>query len=103
MKHFYHHCGVRGHTRPNCFQFQAFKRANSLHGQDNSRRMSKGIQAKGENEGQLIGDVMEMLKNISSCLANFTPRFESYVGRTPPSRDLTQNTRTVWVKKSTHA
>ena len=65
--------------------------------------MSKGTQAKGENKGQLIGDVMEMFKNISLCLASFTTRFESYVGRTPPSKDLTQNTRTVWVKKGTHA
>ena len=63
--------------------------------------MPKGNQAKGENEGQLIGDVTEMLKNISSCLASFTSRFESYVGCTPPSKDLTQNTRTVWVKKGT--
>ena len=101
MKHFCHHCGMQGHTRPNCFKFQALKRDDSL--QDNSRRMPKGIQAKRENEGQLIEDVIEMLKNISSCLANFTPRFESYVGRTPPSKDLIQNTRTMWVKKGTHA
>ena len=101
VKHFCHHCGMRGHTRPNCFKLQALKRDDSL--QDNSRRMPKGIQAKGENEGQLIEDVMEMLKNISSCFANFTPRFESYVGRTPPSRDLTQNTRIVWMKKGIHA
>ena len=103
MKYFCHHCGVRGHTRPNCFKFQALKRADSIRGQDNSRRMPKGIQAKGENEGQLIEDVMEMLKNISSYLASFTPRFESYVSRTLSSRDLTQNTRTMWVKKGTHA
>ena len=54
MKHC--HCGVRGHTRPNCFKLQALKRADSLHSQDNTRRMPKGIQAKGENEGQAIGD-----------------------------------------------
>ena len=101
VKHFCHHYGMREHTRPNCFKLQALKRDDSL--QDNSRRMPKGIQAKGENEGQLIEDVMEMLKNISSCLASFTPRFESYVGRTPPSRDLTQNTRIVWMKKGIHA
>ena len=89
VKHFCHHCGVQGYIRPNCFKIHALKRANSLHGQDNSRRIPKGIQAKGENEGKLIGDVMEMLKNISSCLASFTPRFKSYVGRTPPSKDLT--------------
>ena len=63
--------------------------------------MPKGIQAKGENEGQLIGDVMEIMKNISLCLASFTLRFESYVGRTSPSKDLTQNIHTVWVKKDT--
>ena len=65
--------------------------------------MPRGNQAKGENEGQLIGDVMEMLKSISSCLASFTLRFERYVSLTPPSKDLTQNTRAMWVKKSTHA
>ena len=65
--------------------------------------MPRGKQAKGENEGQLIGDVMEMLKNISSCVASFTPRFESYVGRTPPSKDLSQSTRVVWVKKGPYA
>ena len=72
-------------------------------GQDNARRMPKGTKAKGENEGQLIGDVMEMLKNISLCLAKFISRFESYVSRTPLFKDLTQNTHTVWVKKGTHA
>ena len=51
--------------------------------------MSRGKQAKEETDGQLIGDVMEMLKNISYCLTNFTLRFESYVGHTPPSKDLT--------------
>ena len=65
--------------------------------------MLRGKQAKGENDGQLIGDVMEMLKNISSCLSSFTLRFESYVGHIPPSKDLTQSTRAVWVKTGTHA
>ena len=103
MKHFCHHCGTRGHTRPNCFKLHALKRADSLHDQGNSRRMPRGKQAKGENEGQLIGDVMEMFKNISSCLASFTPRFESYVGRTSPSKYLTPKTCVMWVKKGTHA
>ena len=56
-----------------------------------------------KNERQLIGDIMEMLKNNSSCLASFITRFESYVSCTPPSKDLTQNTRTVWLKKGSHA
>ena len=64
VKHFCHHCGMRRYTRSNCFKLQALKRADSLRGQDNLRRMPKGNQAKGENEGKLIGDVIEMLKNI---------------------------------------
>ena len=103
VKHFCHHCGIRGHTRPNYFKLHVLKRADSLHAQGNERRIPRGKQAKGENNGQLIKDFMEMLKNILSCLASFTPRFESYVGRTPLSKDLTQITRAVWVKMGTHA
>ena len=103
VKHLCHHCGIQGHTRPNCFKLHALKRANSLYDQGNIRRMPRGKQAKGENEGQLIGDVMEMLKNNSSCLASFTPRFDSYVGHTLPSKDLIQSTHAAWVKKDTHA
>ena len=74
-----------------------------MHGQESSKRRPKGAQAKGDSEGHLIRDFMEMLKNISLCLASFTPRFESYVGRASPSKALTQNTRKVWVKKGTYA
>ena len=93
MKHVCHHCDVQGHIRPNCFKLHALKKANSMRGQESSKKRPKGAQAKGDSEGHLIGDVMEVLKNISLCLASFTPRFESYVGRTPPSKALTQNTR----------
>ena len=65
--------------------------------------MPRGKKAKEENGGKLIGDVMEMLKNISSCLASFIPRFDCYVGHTPLSKNFTQNIRAVWVKKGTHA
>ena len=74
-----------------------------MHGQETSRRRPRGAQAKGDSEGHLIGDVMEMLKNISLCLASFTLRFESYVYCTSPSKALTQNTRKVWVQKGTYA
>ena len=74
-----------------------------MRGQEISKRRPKGEQAKGDSEGHLIGDVMEMLKNISLCLASFTPRFECYVGHTLPSKALTQNTRKVWVRKGTDA
>ena len=74
-----------------------------MHGQETLRRRLKGAQVKGDSEGYLIGDVMEMLKNILLCLASFTPRFESYVGRTLSSKALTQNTCKVWMQKGTYA
>ena len=74
-----------------------------MRGQENSRRRPREAQAKGDSEGHLIGDVMEMLKNISLCLTSFTLRFESYVGRTSPSKAFTQNTRKEWVKKGSYA
>ena len=33
MKHFYHHCGICGHTRPNCFKLHTLKRDDSQHAQ----------------------------------------------------------------------
>ena len=103
VKYLCHHCGAQGHTRPNCFKFHALKKVDSMCGQETLKRRPKGAQAKGDSEGHLIGDVMEMLKNISLCLASFTPRFKSYVGRTPPSKALTQNTCKMWVQKGTYA
>ena len=93
VKHLCHHYGAQGHTRLNCFKLYALKKADSMRGQETSRRRPKGAQAKGDSEEHLIGDVMEMLKNISLCLASFTLRFESYVDCTLPSKALTQNTR----------
>ena len=72
-------------------------------GQEISKRRPKGAQSKGDSEGHLVGDVMEMLKSISLCLASFTPRFESQVGRTSPSKVLIQNIRKEWVKNGTYA
>ena len=98
VKHVCHHCGIQGHIRPNCFKLHALKKADSMRRQESSKR-----RLKGDSEGHLIRDVMKMLKNISLCLASFTPRFESYVGRTPPSKAFTQNTHKEWVKKGTYA
>ena len=50
VKHACHHCGVQGHIRPNCFKFHALKRADSMHGQESSKRRPKRAQAKGAQE-----------------------------------------------------
>ena len=59
VKHLCHHCGAQGHKRPNCFKLHALKKADSMHGQESSKRRSRGAQAKGDSEGHLIGDVEE--------------------------------------------
>ena len=68
VKHLCHHCGIQGYTRLNCFKLHAVKKADSMRGQESSKRRPKGAQLKGDSEGHLIGDVMEMLNNISLCL-----------------------------------
>ena len=103
VKHFCYHCGIRGHTRPNCFKLHALKRADLQSAQGIEKGKPRGKQAKVDNGGQLIGDVKEMLNSISTCLASFTSRFERYIARTPPIKDHTQNTCVVWVKKVTPA
>ena len=76
-QHFCHHCGIRGHTRPNCHKLQALKNASSqrLKGQGNGEGNRK--QSKGREVDPGIGDVMKMIDTITSCLANFTLRFEN--------------------------
>ena len=60
MKHLCYRCGVHGHIRPNCFKLHALKKVDSMRGQESSKRRPKG-----DSEGHLIRDVMEMLKNIT--------------------------------------
>ena len=92
MKHFCHRCGIHGHTR---FKLHALKRYDLEITQGIEKGKPRGKQTKEDNGGQLIGDVLEMLNSISTCLASFTPRFECYVARTPPIKDPTQNTHAV--------
>ena len=92
MKHFCHRCGIHGHTR---FKLHALKRYDLEITQGIEKGKPRGKQTKEDNGGQLIGDVLEMLNSISTCLASFTPRFECYVTRTPPIKDPTQNTHAV--------
>ena len=50
-----------------------------------------------------MSDVMKMINTITSCLANFTLRFENHGLSTQSSKDITPNTHVVWVKKGTYA
>ena len=42
VKHLCHHCGTQGHIKPNCFKLHALKKADSMRGQESSRRRPKG-------------------------------------------------------------
>ena len=48
-------------------------------------------------------DVMKMIGAFTTCLENFTRRFESPNSRTQSHKDITPNARDVWVMKGTHA
>ena len=102
VKHFGHHYGIRGHTRPNCFKLHALKRTDQQNALGNDKVKPKGKQAEGEDGSLLIDHVLEMLSSISSCLASFALRFGHFASRIPPAKDLTHNTHAVWVKKGTH-
>ena len=103
MKHFCHHCGIHSQTRLNFFKLLALKRVYHQNAFGNEKGKLRGKQAKEENGGPLIDDVIEMINSLSSCLASFTPRFEHHVSSTPPIKVLNHNTHTVCVKKGTHA
>ena len=58
---------------------------------------------RGRDGDSGVMDVMKMIDAFTTCLANFSRRFESHNTRTQSYRDITPNTRDVWVKKDTHA
>ena len=103
IEHYCHHCGIRGHTSPNWYKLQSLKNADL----QKPRRQGKGNwkpkQPNGQGEEPVMSDVMKMINTISSCLANFTLRFENHGLSTQSSKDITPNTHVVWVKKGTYA
>ena len=101
--HFCHHCGIQGHTRPNCFKLLALKNDSYQRPsrQRNGKRNFK--QLKGGEVDSNIGDVTKMIDTITSCLANFTLRFENRNSSTQSSKDITLNAHAVWVKRGTYA
>ena len=88
---------------PNCHKLQALKNVSSQRprGQGNGKGNHK--QSKRREVDPVIGDVMKMIDTITSCLENFTLRFENRNSSTQSSKDITPNTCVVWVKKGTYA
>ena len=105
MNHVCHHCGLQGHTRPNCHKLRALNNARDQRsrGPRDNRRNWIVRQPRSQNEDSGVMDVMKMIEAFTTCLANFNSRFEGHNSRTQSYRDITPNARDVWVKRGTHA
>ena len=79
-QHLCHHCGLQGHTRPNCHKLRALKNASDQRskGPRNDER-NWAIEQSGGRDGDFgVMDVMKMIDAFTTCLANFNIRFESH-------------------------
>ena len=104
-KHFHHHCGLQGHTRPNCYKLRALKNASDQRsrGPINDKRNWAVEQSRGRDGDSGVMDVMKMIDAFTTYLASFNRRFKSHNTRTQSNRDITPNAHDVWVMKDTHA
>ena len=83
-QHFYHHCGLQGHTRPNCHKLRALKNASDQRskGSRNDKRNWAVEQSRGRDGDSEVMDVMKMIDAFTTYLANLNKRSESHNTRT---------------------
>ena len=100
-----HHCGLQGHTRPNCQKLRAMNNATTPRSQGprNDRRNWAGEPSRDQSGDTRMMDVMKMIGVFTNCLKSFTRRFESPNSRIQSYKEITPNASNVWVKKGTHA
>ena len=103
--HMCHHCGLQGHTRPNCHKLKALRNASDQRsrGPRNDKRTWVVKPSRGRNGDPGMMDMMKMIGAFINCLESFTRKFESPNSRTQSYRNITPNARDVWVKNGTHA
>jgi len=103
--HVCHHCGLKGHTQPNCHKLRALRNASDQRSgrPRNDKRTWAVESSRGRNGDPGMMDVMKMIGAFTNCLESFTRRFESPNSRTQSYKDITPNARDVWVMKRTHA
>ena len=105
MNNVCHHCGLQGHTRPNCHKLRALNNARDQRSRglrDDKRNWAVG-QLRSQNGDSGVMDAMKMIKTFTTCLANFNSKFEGHNSRTQSYRDITPNAHDVWVKRGTYA
>ena len=89
-QHLYHHCGLQGHTRPNCHKIRALKNASDQRsrGPRNDKRNWAAEQSRGRDGDSGVMDVMKMIDVFTTCLAIFNRRFEGHNAHTQSCRDI---------------
>ena len=100
-----HHCGLQGHTRPNCQKLRAKNSATpqKSRGPRNDRRNWAGEQSRDQNGDPGMMNMIKMIGAFNNCLESFSRRFESSNSCTQSYKEITPNASDVWVKKDTHA
>ena len=79
-----HHCGLQGHTRPNCQKLRAMNSATPQRsrGPRNDRRNWADEPSRDQNGDPRMMNVMKMIGAFTNCLESFTRKFESPNSRT---------------------
>ena len=100
-----HHCGLQGHTQPNCQKLKAKNSATPQRsgGPRNDRRYWAGDQSRDQNGDHEMMNVMKMIGAFTNCLESFSRRFESPNSRTQSYKEITPNASDVRVIRGTHA
>ena len=77
MNHVCHHCGLQGHTKPNCHKLRSLKNAGNQRsrGPRNDKRTWAVESLRGRNGDPVVVDVIKMISAFTTCL-------ESPVSRT---------------------
>ena len=69
-----HHCGLQGHTRPNCQKLRAINNASAPRSRvpRKDRRNWGGKPSRGQNGDPGMMDVMKMIGAFTNCLESIT-------------------------------
>ena len=69
-----HHCGLQGHTQPNCQKLRAMNNASAprSRGPRNDRRNWAGELSRGRSGDPRVIDVMKMIRAFTNYLESFT-------------------------------
>ena len=84
MNHVCHHCGLQGHTRPNCHKLRVLRNNSDQRSRSprNDKRTRAVEPSRDRNGNPRMMDVMKMIGAFTNCLESFTRKFESPNSRT---------------------